>query len=149
MDQAATVALDAAPGAEVVVTNAISPYGHDNADALGVPSAEALLQPADPSTSYPPMIFSGRDLGGLGNRVVGRIAARVPTPTTLPARECAPSWSFPRRAASPVGVGDVCTGCRFTTGSARPSYRAPTTGPPTSPRRILVGAGDGQAARRR
>jgi UDP:flavonoid glycosyltransferase YjiC (YdhE family) len=80
MDQAATAALAAAPGAEVVLTNAISPYGHDIAEALGVPSVEALLQPAEPSSAYPPMIFSGRDLGGFGNRVAGRLAMRLPTP---------------------------------------------------------------------
>ena len=36
MDVAATAALGAATGAEVVVTNAISPYGHDIAEALAV-----------------------------------------------------------------------------------------------------------------
>ncbi|MCE0765815.1 glycosyltransferase [Pseudonocardia kujensis] len=80
MDQAATAALTASPGVGVVLANAISPYGHDIAAALGVPSAEALLQPAQPSSAYPPMIFSGRDLGGLGNRVAGHLAARIPAP---------------------------------------------------------------------
>ncbi|HZG90751.1 MAG TPA: glycosyltransferase, partial [Pseudonocardia sp.] len=80
MDSAATAALSAAPGAEVVLTNAISPYGHDIAESLGVPSAEALLQPLRPSAGYPPMIASGRDLGPLGNRLAGHLARRVRTP---------------------------------------------------------------------
>lgn len=80
MDQAATAALAAAPGAEVVLTNAISPYGHDIAESLGIPSAEALLQPSYPSAAYPPMIASRKDLGPLGNRLAGRLAQRVRTP---------------------------------------------------------------------
>ncbi|MFF8786355.1 glycosyltransferase [Streptomyces sp. NPDC015125] len=80
MDQAATAALDAAPGAEAVLTNAISPYGHDIAEALGVPSVDALLQPWQPSAAYPPVIFSQRSLGRTGNRLAGRIAQQVPTP---------------------------------------------------------------------
>jgi sterol 3beta-glucosyltransferase len=80
MDAAATAALAAAPDADIVLTNAISPYGHDIAEGLGVPSAEALLQPAQPSAAYPPMIASARDLGRIGNRLVGRIAQWVPTP---------------------------------------------------------------------
>ncbi|MGW7018674.1 glycosyltransferase [Streptomyces decoyicus] len=80
MDQAATVALDAAPGAEAVLTNAISPYGHDIAEGLGVPSVDALLQPWQPSAAYPPVIFGWRDLGRTGNRLAGRIARQIPTP---------------------------------------------------------------------
>lgn len=80
MDAAASAALAAAPGADAVLTNAISPYGHDIAEGLGVPSVEALLQPAQPSTAYPPMIASSRDLGRIGNRVAGRVAQWLPTP---------------------------------------------------------------------
>ncbi|WP_421735592.1 glycosyltransferase [Cellulomonas sp.] len=80
MDSAAAAALLAAPGADVILTNAISPYGHDIAEHLGVPSAEALLQPAHPSRAYPPMIASARDLGAVGNPLAGRLARMVPTP---------------------------------------------------------------------
>ncbi len=80
MDHAATAALDAAPGAQAILANAISPYGHDIAESLRVPSAEALLQPWLPSAAYPPMILSQRDLGRTGNRLAGRIAQRIPTP---------------------------------------------------------------------
>ncbi|WP_051510308.1 glycosyltransferase [Intrasporangium oryzae] len=52
---AALSALDARAGFDVVLTNAISRYGHDIAEHLGVPSAAALLQPAEPSAAYPPM----------------------------------------------------------------------------------------------
>lgn len=77
---AALFALDAGGRFDVVLTNAISPYGHDIAEHLGVPSAVALLQPAEPSAAYPPMIASARDLGSLGNRLAGRLAERVRTP---------------------------------------------------------------------
>ncbi|WP_323096830.1 glycosyltransferase [Intrasporangium sp. YIM S08009] len=83
MDAAATsalAALDPDRPFDVVLTNAISPYGHDIAEHLGVPSAAALLQPAEPSAAYPPMIASARDLGRLGNRLAGRLAERVRTP---------------------------------------------------------------------
>jgi sterol 3beta-glucosyltransferase len=80
MDEAATAALAAAPGAEAVLANGISPYGHDIAEGLGVPSVDALLQPWQPSAAYPPVIFSRRDLGRTGNRLAGRIARRIPTP---------------------------------------------------------------------
>ena len=82
MDAAATAtlsALDADVAFDVVLTNAISPYGHDIAEHLGVPSAVALLQPAEPSAAYPPMVASARDLGSWGNRVAGRLAERVRT----------------------------------------------------------------------
>lgn len=77
---AAEAALSASDGAEVVITNAISPYGHDIAEAFGVPSATALLQPAEPSVAYPPMIASARDLGARGNKVLGRLVRRVRAP---------------------------------------------------------------------
>lgn len=83
MDGAASAALDAlgAGGTfDVVLTNAISPYGHDIAEHLGVPSAAALLQPAEPSADYPPMIASARELGSTVNRMAGRLAERVRTP---------------------------------------------------------------------
>ena len=79
MDAAASAALAASSGAEVILTNAISPYGHDIAEHLGVPSAAALLQPAEPSNAYPPMIASQRDLGP-ANRWAGRLAERVRAP---------------------------------------------------------------------
>lgn len=98
MDQAATATLAASPGAEVVLTNAISPYGHDIAEALGVPSAEALLQPAESSAAYPPMIFSGRDLGGAGNRIAGQLAARIPTPYDSPGARLRAELGLPKES---------------------------------------------------
>jgi sterol 3beta-glucosyltransferase len=80
MDSAATAALAAAPGADVILTNAISPYGHDIAESMNIPSIDMLLQPAHPSADYPPMIFSARDHGRFGNRLAGRLAQAVPTP---------------------------------------------------------------------
>lgn len=50
MEHAATAALATMPGAEVVLTNAISPYGHDIAEHLG---------PHPPRRSYSPRIPAG------------------------------------------------------------------------------------------
>ncbi|GAA4893712.1 UDP:flavonoid glycosyltransferase YjiC (YdhE family) [Stackebrandtia albiflava] len=80
MDTAADAALAAAPGTDVVIANVISPYGHDIAESLGIPSFDAFLQPWHPSRAYPPMIAGVRDLGPWGNRWAGFLAAGVPTP---------------------------------------------------------------------
>ena len=67
-------------GFGAVITNPISPYGHDIAEALSILSAEALPQPALPSRSYPPMIASNLDLGPVLNRGFGRLVERFPAP---------------------------------------------------------------------
>lgn len=116
MRAAAEAAMFASPGAEVVLTNAISPYGHDIAEAIGARSADALLQPARPSAAYPPMIASGRNLGPRGNRLAGAAAARVPAPVDpacawvrqelgLPPRSRLAGQRQRNRAASPVHHG--------------------------------------------
>jgi sterol 3beta-glucosyltransferase len=79
MEAAASAALTAVTDVDVVLANTISPYGHDIAEALRVPSAEVLLQPSFPSRAYPPMIASAYDLGP-ANRLAGRVAQRVSTP---------------------------------------------------------------------
>jgi sterol 3beta-glucosyltransferase len=76
----AAVSAAAAGDFGAVITNPISPYGHDIAEALGIPSAEALLQPSAPSRSYPPMIASNLDLGPGLNRGLGRLIRRFPAP---------------------------------------------------------------------
>ena len=67
-------------GFGAVITNPISPYGHDIAEALSILSAEALPQPALPSRSYPPMIASNLHLGPVLNRGFGRLFERFPAP---------------------------------------------------------------------
>lgn len=101
---------------DAVLTNPISPYGHDIAEALGVPSAEALLQPSAPSRSYPPMIASAVDFGPLLNREIGRAAQRFPGPVVpalirvrerlgLPQRSFAESLRERARTGVPVHHG--------------------------------------------
>lgn len=82
MSDHARAALAAAEvgGFGAIVTNPISPYGHDIAEALDIPSAEALLQPSVPSRAYPPMIASNLDLGPMLNRGLGRLLGRFPAP---------------------------------------------------------------------
>ena len=98
MDAAAAVALDAAQGTEVILANAISPYGHDIAEAVKVPSADMLLQPWYPSAAYPPMIAGAKDLGGFGNRWAGRLAARVRAPYDPPAARIRAGFGLPPRS---------------------------------------------------
>jgi sterol 3beta-glucosyltransferase len=129
MNQAATAALAAAVGAEAVLTNAISPYGHDIAEHLGVPSAEALLQPSQPSAAYPPMIAGGKDLGRVGNRMAGHLTQQVRTPYDPACERSARSSDCLPRAAEPHDGDDARKACRFTTASAPPSSPARTTGP--------------------
>lgn len=114
MRSAADAALAAMDGAGAVLTNPISPYGHDIAEHLGVASAAALLQPAHPSAAYPPMIASSKDLGPRGNRLAGRGAQRVPTPydpatahvrATLGMSKERPAAARRRRRALPVHHG--------------------------------------------
>lgn len=101
---------------DVVLTNPISPYGHDIAEALGIPSAEALLQPSEPSRAYPPMIASVIDFGPLLNRPIGRLAQRIPAPYIpavarvreqlgLPAKKFSTSLRERARAGVPVHHG--------------------------------------------
>ena len=75
---AATTALAAAPGAEVVLVNAVAPFGHDIAEGLGVPSVGAFLQPMEPSAAYPPVLVGMRGLGGPGNRLAGTLLRVAP-----------------------------------------------------------------------
>lgn len=75
---AATAALAAAPGAEVVLVNAVAPFGHDIAESLGVPSIGAFLQPMEPSAAYPPVLVGTRGLGGPGNRLAGTLLRFAP-----------------------------------------------------------------------
>jgi sterol 3beta-glucosyltransferase len=88
---AARLAPDSGDPFGAVLTNPISPYGHDLAESLGIPSAEALLQPDQPSRAYPPMTLSRLvdsrvaallNPGGLGNLALGGLFARMPSPVT-------------------------------------------------------------------
>lgn len=101
---------------DVVLTNPISSYGHDIAEALDIPSAEALLQPSAPSRAYPPMIASAVDFGPLLNRPAGRIVQKIPAPyipavawvreqLSLPAKKYTTSLNERARAGVPVHHG--------------------------------------------
>ncbi|SDS61763.1 UDP:flavonoid glycosyltransferase YjiC, YdhE family [Brevibacterium sandarakinum] len=117
MDHAeATLTAVRAGAIDVVLTNPISPYGHDIAEALGIPSAEALLQPSAPSRAYPPMIASAIDFGPLLNRQIGRLAMRAPAPYVpavarvreqlgLPAKKVSTSLRERARAGIPIHHG--------------------------------------------
>lgn len=100
MSDHARAALAAAQvgGFGAVITNPISPYGHDIAEALGVPSAEALLQPSVPSRAYPPMIASNLDLGPVLNRGLGSLLGRIPAPVDAAVAHIRSELGLPRES---------------------------------------------------
>ena len=85
-------------GFGAVITNPISPYGHDIAEALDIPSTEALLQPSVPSRAYPPMIASNLDLGPMLNRGLGRLLGRFPAPVDAVVARLRSELGLPRES---------------------------------------------------
>ncbi|MFI2565579.1 glycosyltransferase [Paenarthrobacter sp. NPDC018779] len=86
MEQAARGTLAAAEaGADVILANSVAPFAYDIAEALEVPAIGAHLQPVEPSVAYPPVLLgSGRDLGAVGNKVIGRRVLAGPAPYDAP-----------------------------------------------------------------
>ncbi|BCW51776.1 hypothetical protein StoSoilB13_41180 (plasmid) [Arthrobacter sp. StoSoilB13] len=86
MDQAATGTLAAVEaGADVILANSVAPYAYDVAEAVGIPAVGAHLQPVEPSADYPPVLLgSARNLGGLGNRIIGERVLAGPAPYDAP-----------------------------------------------------------------
>lgn len=104
MDRAATGTLAAAESAaDVILANSVAPYAYDVAEALGIPAVGAHLQPVEPSADYPPVLMgSARDLGKLGNRIVGERALAGPAPYDAPGARLRRELGLPklsRRAA--------------------------------------------------
>jgi hypothetical protein len=99
---AAMVALEAAPGTDAVLFNAVAPYGRDIAEGLRVPSIGMFLQPTEPSAAYPPMATKLASLGGVGNRVAGNLTQLMPASyDTACAKSEENSGWLPRAAAPP------------------------------------------------
>ena len=65
---------------------------------LGVPSAEALLQPSVPSRAYPPMIASNLDLGPVLNRGLGSLLGRIPAPVDAAVAHIRSELGLPRES---------------------------------------------------
>ncbi|WP_157251631.1 glycosyltransferase [Nonomuraea typhae] len=71
----------AAQGADLLILNAASSAGTHVAEAMGIPSMGAHLQPVEPSAEYPPVHGAVRSsLGRWGNRTAGRLMFAMPTP---------------------------------------------------------------------
>lgn len=98
MDQAASGTLAAAEsGADVVMANSVAPYAYDVADALGIPAIGAHLQPVEPSRAYPPVLLgSARNLGQLGNKLIGERVAGGPAPYDAPSARIRRDLGLPR-----------------------------------------------------
>lgn len=66
----------AADNADVLLLSALGWTGIHSAEARGIPSIGLHLQPLEPTREFPPPAVSARDLGGVGNRAVGRLLQR-------------------------------------------------------------------------
>ncbi|MGW1892765.1 glycosyltransferase [Streptomyces sp. NPDC002004] len=72
------IADAAAQGAELLLlSTTTAPLGWHVAEAMGVPSLGAYLQPVTPTGSFPPVVGGARSLGPWGNRAAGRLSLRV------------------------------------------------------------------------
>lgn len=81
MDDAASAVLRAADDADVVLANSVSPFAHDIAEGLGIPSFGTFLQPVEPSGDYPPVLLgTHRGFGRAGNRLLGLMMREVGAP---------------------------------------------------------------------
>jgi sterol 3beta-glucosyltransferase len=70
------LAAAAEPGADLMLLSGSSLLGHHVAEALGIPSLGAFLQPVFPSRQLPPWTAGfGRSLGGFANRNLAVAAA--------------------------------------------------------------------------
>ncbi|MFF1377632.1 glycosyltransferase [Streptomyces sp. NPDC058308] len=61
----------------LVLSTTTAPLGWQLAEAMGIPSLGAYLQPAHPTRAFPPVVGATRSLGGFGNRVLGGFALRM------------------------------------------------------------------------
>lgn len=58
----------ASDGADLLLLSGMGFAGYHVAEALGVPSAGAFLQPLEPTAEFPPAVLTTRSLGRRGNR---------------------------------------------------------------------------------
>ncbi|MFD5702929.1 glycosyltransferase [Streptomyces lasiicapitis] len=61
----------------LVLSTTTAPLGWHLAEALGVPTIGAYLQPAHPTREFAPVVSGGRTLGGWGNCALGRFSLRM------------------------------------------------------------------------
>ncbi|MEV0502130.1 glycosyltransferase [Streptomyces spectabilis] len=74
----AGVADAAEDGADLLVLSATTaPLGWQLAEAMGVPTLGAYLQPVHPTRDFAPVVSGGRSLGAVGNRAAGRFSLRM------------------------------------------------------------------------
>ncbi|WP_030671663.1 glycosyltransferase [Streptomyces sp. NRRL B-1347] len=74
----AGIADVAEEGADLLLlSTTTAPLGRQLAEAMGVPTLGAYLQPAHPTRDFAPVLSGGRSLGALGNRAAGRFSLRM------------------------------------------------------------------------
>lgn len=61
----------------LVLSTTTAPLGWHLAEAMGVPTLGAYLQPTHPTREFPPVIGGTRSLGGFGNRALGGFSLRM------------------------------------------------------------------------
>jgi sterol 3beta-glucosyltransferase len=62
----------ASKDADLLVLSGMGWIGYHVAEARGIPSVGAFLQPLDPTRAFPPALLTTRSLGGWGNRTAAR-----------------------------------------------------------------------------
>ncbi|MFK0291736.1 MerR family transcriptional regulator [Streptomyces sp. NPDC090442] len=67
----------ATPDTELLLLSTTAPLGWHLAEALGIPSVGAYLQPTAPTRAFAPVVGGGRSLGCWGNPAAGRLSLRV------------------------------------------------------------------------
>ncbi|MGF1432478.1 glycosyltransferase [Kitasatospora sp. LaBMicrA B282] len=72
------VVAAAGSGADLLLLTATTaPLGWQLAEAAGIPSVGAYLQPVHPTAEFVPVVGSGRSLGRWGNRAAGRLSLQL------------------------------------------------------------------------
>jgi sterol 3beta-glucosyltransferase len=72
---------DASRGADLLLLAPLGMLGYHVAEAAGIPSMGAFLQPLEPTRAFPPALVTTRGLGGAGNRAASwafRVLGQVP-----------------------------------------------------------------------
>lgn len=99
-DQAATGTLRAAEHcADLILANSVAPFAFDVAEALGIPSISAHLQPTEPSGQYAPMTLgTARSFGNVGNRALHHLLSSANAPYDAPTARIRTELGLPKRS---------------------------------------------------
>lgn len=97
---AALGSIEATRDASGIIVTGTAPFAYDIAEAMGVPSLGAYLQPYAASAAYPPILLnSSRSWGGPVNKALGALAPAMVFPYTRATAAVRRATGLPRRGA--------------------------------------------------